>query len=115
MFPLALGTQYTYQGKIVEGGETKPHSVTFTVTGLTKVVDGVPTVVAWDRDFLEGELQEQELALFAQDDQGDLWNFGEYPEEYGEREIHRGSEYLDQGGGGRLRRHPHAGPGPGPG
>jgi hypothetical protein len=46
------------------------------------MVDGVQTVVAWDRDFLEGKLQEQELAFFAQDDQGNVWNFGEYPEEY---------------------------------
>jgi hypothetical protein len=42
----------------------------------------VRTVVAWDRDFLGGKLQEQELALFAQDNQGNVWNFGEYPEEY---------------------------------
>jgi hypothetical protein len=82
MFPLTPGTQYIYEGKVVEGGESKPHSVVFTVTGLTKVVGGVPTVVAWDRDFLEGKLQEQELALFAQDDRGSVWNFGEYPEEY---------------------------------
>ena len=82
MFPLAVGTQFTYQGKIVQDGETKPHSVTFTVTDLSKMVDGVQTVVAWDRDFLEGKLQEQELAFFAQDDQGNVWNFGEYPEEY---------------------------------
>jgi hypothetical protein len=82
MFPLTPGTQFVYRGKIVEEGEAKPHSVVFTVTGLTKVVGGVPTVVAWDRDFLEGRLQEQELALFAQDDRGNLWNFGEYPEEY---------------------------------
>lgn len=82
MFPLRPGTEYVYQGKIVEGGESKAHSVVFTVTGLTKVVGGVPTVVAWDRDYLEGTLQEQELALFAQDDRGNLWNFGEYPEEY---------------------------------
>ena len=82
MFPLAVGTQFTYQGRIVQDGESKPHSVTFTVTDLSKMVDGVQTVVAWDRDFLDGELQEQELAFFAQDDQGNVWNFGEYPEEY---------------------------------
>jgi hypothetical protein len=82
MFPLTVGTQFTYQGKIVQDGESKPHSVTFTVTDLSKMVDGVQTVVAWDRDFLEGKLQEQELAFFAQDDQGNVWNFGEYPEEY---------------------------------
>jgi hypothetical protein len=82
MFPLALGTQFTYQGRIVADGESKSHSVTFTVTDLVKTVDGVQTVVAWDRDFLEGKLQEQELAFFAQDNQGNVWNFGEYPEEY---------------------------------
>jgi len=82
MFPLAVGTQFTYQGRIVQDGEAKPHSVTFTVTDMSKVVGGVRTVVAWDRDFLNGELQEQELAFFAQDDQGNVWNFGEYPEEY---------------------------------
>jgi hypothetical protein len=82
MFPLMAGTQFVYQGKIVEGGESKPHSVVFTVTDLSKMVDHVRTVVAWDRDFLEGKLQEQELAFFAQDDQGNVWNFGEYPEEY---------------------------------
>jgi hypothetical protein len=82
MFPLAVGTEFTYQGTVVQDGETKPHSVTFTVTDVTKQADGVQTVVAWDRDFLEGQLEEQELALFAQDDQGNVWNFGEYPEEY---------------------------------
>jgi hypothetical protein len=82
MFPLVPGTEFTYRGTIVEGGETKPHSVTFTVTDLSKTVGNVRTVVAWDRDFREGSLQEQELAFFAQDDQGTVWNFGEYPEEY---------------------------------
>jgi len=82
MFPLVPGTEFVYRGRVVEGGESTPHSVVFTVTDLTKVVDHVRTVVAWDRDFLEGRLQEQELAFFAQDDQGNVWNFGEYPEEY---------------------------------
>jgi hypothetical protein len=82
MFPLVPGTQFTYQGTIVDGGTTIPHSVVFTVTDLTKMVDGVQTVVAWDRDFRQGRLQEQELAFFAQDSRGNVWNFGEYPEEY---------------------------------
>lgn len=81
-FPLTVGTEFIYHGTIVENGKATPHSVTFTVTDTFKTVGGVRTVVAWDRDFLEGKLQEQELALFAQDDQGNVWNFGEYPEEY---------------------------------
>ena len=82
MFPLAAGTQFVYRGKVIEDGRTSPHSVIFTVTDLTKMVDGVPVVVALDQDFLRGRLQEQELAFFAQDDHGNVWNFGEYPEEY---------------------------------
>ena len=82
MFPLVPGTQFSYEGKIVEGGKATPHTVVFTVTDLTKMVNGVRTVVAWDRDFLEGQLHEQELAFFAQDSRGNVWNFGEYPEEY---------------------------------
>ena len=82
MFPLAVGTEFVYRGKITEDGVSKPHRVVFTVTDLSKKADHVRTVVAWDRDFLEGKLQEQELAFFAQDDKGNVWNFGEYPEEY---------------------------------
>ena len=82
MFPLVPGTEFSYAGRISEGGHSTPHTVVFTVSGLTKVIHGVHTVVAWDRDFLKGKLQEQELAFFAQDDQGNVWNFGEYPEEY---------------------------------
>jgi hypothetical protein len=82
MFPLVPGTEFSYAGTLAEGGHTRPHTVVFTVSGLTKEIHGVTTVVAWDRDFLNGKLQEQELAFFAQDDAGNVWNFGEYPEEY---------------------------------
>jgi hypothetical protein len=82
MFPLVPGTEFSYAGTLAEGGHTRPHTVVFTVSGLTKKIHGVITVVAWDRDFLGGKLQEQELAFFAQDDAGNVWNFGEYPEEY---------------------------------
>jgi hypothetical protein len=56
--------------------------VVFTVTDLTKVIDGVRTVVVWDRDYSAGALVETELALFAQDDDGNVWHLGQYPEEY---------------------------------
>jgi hypothetical protein len=82
MFPLRPGTEFEYRGKVVEGGVPEPHTVVFTVTDVTKMVNGVRTVVAWDRDFRHGEVQEVELAFFAQDDRGNVWNFGEYPEEY---------------------------------
>jgi hypothetical protein len=63
------------------GGGSLFHQVVFTVTDVTKEIDGVTTVVLWDRDFSEGELVEEELAFFAQDDDGTVWSLGEYPEE----------------------------------
>jgi hypothetical protein len=82
LFPLTVGSQFIYLGTIVDSEGTHEHSVVFTVTDLVKHVDGKETVVALDQDFREGALQEQELAFFAQDDAGNVWNFGEYPEEY---------------------------------
>jgi len=56
--------------------------VVTTVTDLTKVVNGVRTVVIWDRDINEGQLEESELAFQAQDNDGNVWLLGEYPEVY---------------------------------
>jgi hypothetical protein len=85
--PLTPGIQLTYEGETVEDDERLSHQVIFTVTDLTKVIDGVRTVVVWDRDYSDGELVEAELAFFAQDDAGNVWLFGEYPEEYEDGEL----------------------------
>jgi hypothetical protein len=79
--PLTPGTQFTLQGTADRGGGPTDHEVVLTVTDLTKRVDGVRTLVLWDRDFNGRELAEEELALHAQDDEGNVWNLGEYPEE----------------------------------
>ncbi len=79
--PLTPGTQLVYEGTTNEG-ELLDHQVIITVTDLTKVIDGVETVVSWDLDFSDGELVEAELAFFAQDDDGNVWRMGEHPEEY---------------------------------
>lgn len=81
-FPLTPGTQFTYQGSSIVDEGREPHRVVFTVTDLTKVVNGVRVLVAWDRDYASGELQETELAFFAQDNDGNVWHLGQYPEEY---------------------------------
>jgi hypothetical protein len=81
-FPLVSGTQFILEGQANRGGGPLPHQVIFTVTDLTKVIDGVRTVVIWDRDFNEGQIAEAELSFFAQDKAGNVWNLGEYPEEY---------------------------------
>ena len=74
--PLVPGQQFTLTGTTTAG----KHEVVFTVTNVTKWVDHVRTVVIWDRDFQDGELAEEELAFMAQDDAGNVWSLGEYPE-----------------------------------
>ena len=80
--PLEPGMRFVYEGRANRGQGRLPHRVVFTVTDLTKVIDGVRSVVLWDRDFNGGRLREGELAFHAQDDDGNIWNMGEYPEEY---------------------------------
>src|SRR5438132_3459445 len=74
--PLVPGQQFTLTGTTTGG----KHEVVFTVTDVTKWVDHVRTVVIWDRDFQDGQLAEEELAFMAQDDAGNVWSLGEYPE-----------------------------------
>jgi hypothetical protein len=81
-FPLAPGKQYVYKGQADRGNGLKPHTLIITVTGLTKVLDGVKTRVVWEQDINDGQLVESELAFFAQDKFGTVWILGEYPEEY---------------------------------
>jgi hypothetical protein len=86
-FPLVPGTQMTWQGHALDGKDKLERKVVFTVTDLVKEIDGVGTVVIWELDYTDGELEEAELSFFAQDDAGNVWHLGEYPEEYEEGEI----------------------------
>jgi hypothetical protein len=86
-FPLEPGTQFVYEGSVNDEGERIPRRVVFTVTDLTKVIEGVQARVVWDRDYAAGELVEAEIAFFAQDKDGNVWLLGEYPEEYEEGEF----------------------------
>ena len=80
--PLRPGTQFVYTGSTNEGKKRVRHRLVSIVTDLTKVVGGVRSVVTWDRDYSEGQLVEAELSFFAQDNAGNVWHLGEYPEEY---------------------------------
>jgi hypothetical protein len=80
--PFSLGPKRAYDGYTTEQRKQVPHHLQFTVTDLTKEILGVRTVVAYIEDFSEGELVEKEIAFYAQDDDGNVWYFGEHPEEY---------------------------------
>jgi hypothetical protein len=67
--PLSPGTTRTYQ----EGNER----VVVTVTGSTREVMGVETVVVRDREYAGDLLIEDTEDWFAQDNDGNVWYFGE--------------------------------------
>jgi hypothetical protein len=76
--PMVPGTRHVYTGTTSQGA----HQIVSTVTDLTKVVDGVPARVVHEVDIQDGQVTESELTLFAQDDQGNVWNLAEYPETF---------------------------------
>ena len=93
-YPLEPGARADYRGSSIEEGERLHHGVTIIVTDLVKVIDGVPNVVVWERDYTDGELVETELALFAQDEDGNIWHMGEYPEEWEDGEFDKAPAWV---------------------
>jgi hypothetical protein len=86
--PLVPGANTVLSGTVRgDDGELHQHSIVSTVTDLTKRINGVRTLVVFERDFDNGQLQESELAFEAQDRAGRVWNIGEYPEEYEDGEL----------------------------
>jgi hypothetical protein len=109
--PLVPGTQLRYTGRV--SGEGRHYEV-FTVTDLTLRVHGISVVVALDQDYRNRRLEEAELAFFAQDDAGNVWNLGEYPEEYENGKFAGApSTWVDRvrgaRGGFKVPAHPHRG------
>jgi hypothetical protein len=80
--PFVPGTQRVLEGFATVDGERIKRKVVITTTDLTKVIDGIRTVVNYELDYNSGELIEAELAFYAQDDDKAVWLVGEYPEEY---------------------------------
>ncbi len=81
--PYVPGMQLFLDGTVIEDdGTAHPHRVATTVTDLTKVVDGVRTIVVFDVDIEDGQIVESELFFVAQREDGSVWTLGEYPEEY---------------------------------
>lgn len=74
--PLPVTTPAT---KFIYDGKTKGHALhdVVTVTGQTKVLAGVTTVVVDDEVSLDNTPTESTLDYFAQDRAGNVWYFGE--------------------------------------
>jgi hypothetical protein len=101
--PLTPGTQFVYEGSaIVDEEGRQPRREVTTVTDLSKVIDGVRTLVISDRDYTAGQLSESELAFFAQDNAGNVWLVGEYPEEYEDGKFDKAPAWISGQKGARA-------------
>ena len=89
-FPLVPGTKYTYEERSVddETGEEVVETIVVEVTNQTKTILGVRNRVLRDRVFVEGRLIEDTFDWHAQDDNGNVWYFGEDTTDF---------EYDDEG------------------
>jgi hypothetical protein len=72
-FPLAPGSVYRYRG--VKDGE--PSREVMTVTHRTRTIDGAETIVVKDLLYLRGKLEERTRDYYTQDEDGNVWYFGE--------------------------------------
>src|SRR5690349_17355158 len=59
--PMAPGMQFVYDGVVFVDRHPHPHQIVSTITDLTKIVDGVRTMVVFEQDFQDGVLEESEL------------------------------------------------------
>jgi hypothetical protein len=101
-FPLKPGMQYVYKGTTQEGKKRVPHRLVVTVTDLTKMIDGVRTIVVWEVDYKGGRLVETEIVFFAQDKDGNVWHLGQLRETYDEKEFVGGRAFLSGTDGARA-------------
>ena len=88
--PMRPGTQWRFLGHTADGTE---HTLV-TVLQLTKVVDGVRTVVVHDVTRRgNGRLLEDTYDWFAQDRRGNVWYFGENTKAYGGGTVSRAGSW----------------------
>jgi hypothetical protein len=80
--PLKPGYQSVRQGFVNAGHRRLPHRRVYTVTAVTKEIDGTRTVLVLDQDFDGGEIAEQAIDYLAEDAQGNVWYLGSYTEAY---------------------------------
>lgn len=77
------GRTFRYEGETDEGLET----IVVEVTHGHKTIIGVDVTVVRDRVYLDGELTEDTFDWFAQDEDGNVWYFGEDSKEIDDGEV----------------------------
>ena len=112
-FPLRPGTKLVHKGAGNVDGVRTPHRVVMVVTDMTKVIDGVRSLAIYELDYNVDDLVEAELAFFAQDDDGNVWHLGQYPEVFEEGKLVETPVWLagqrDAKAGITIKAQPHIG------
>ena len=93
--PMKQGTRWIYEGSTIEeDGKVVPHRIEIAATDLVKSIGGVRAVVTYGVDYTDNELVEAELAFYAQDNSGNVWLLGEYPEEYEDGKLTKAPAWI---------------------
>ncbi len=77
-YPLQIGKVYRYEGQTPDGLET----IVEERLKVTRVVQGITCVVSNFKAYLNGNLIEEAYDWFAQDNEGNVWYFGEEVDNY---------------------------------
>lgn len=81
--PLTAGKIFIYEGNTDNGLE----HVEVYITGETKEVMGINCMVVRDQVWIDGELEEDTADWFAQDQDGNIWYFGEDSKEMKDGQV----------------------------
>lgn len=82
-FSLPVGQQLTFEGATKDG----PEKIDIKITGETKMIEGVKTLVYLDTVYLNGQTHEVTKDYLAQHKNGDVWYFGEDVDNYEDGKI----------------------------
>lgn len=82
-FPLTPGTVFVYRGE----KDGRPEINRVHVTRSTKTILGVQCITVLDTVLVDGEVEEATVDWYAQDDQGNVWYFGEDSKELANGQV----------------------------
>lgn len=91
-FSMPVGKEMIYEARTEDGLAR----IEIAITGETRRIMGVETLVYHDREYLDGELVEETKDFIAQDNDGNVWYFGEEVDNYenGELKDHGGAWFA---------------------
>jgi hypothetical protein len=93
--PLEPGYQSIREGHLNRGHTKLEHRRVYTVTNVTKVIDGMRATLVLDQDVDAGEISEQAIDYLALDPQGNVIYLGSYTEAYeGGRFVNANDAWL---------------------